>query len=402
MLLAQYGNVEKVKATEKAQVMIEKALELDPESAEAFAALGLARWQIGQMDAAESALRHASDLNEDYIPAQLWLAGVLGQQGRYPEQSRVLEQAMVRDPLNELLLVNYTSNLSVRGEWQRGRDLMAELLALRPDSSILLRFMAKLELRNGNLVAGWKLADRAYQLQPENPEDIASMAQTWVLLGDLDAAESLLLEGLEDSPNNPSLRDAYWMLLVVSKRFEKAERVVREMKAEAGEDSPDYTQRYLESRLGLLAMIRGDFGAAREHFNAAVDREDPLAWSGDEIMSLTLGSLAHRETGDSEQAGALLVSAERIIRRARLNGVDDPNIYYAEGVVAALKGEQDVALQKLQMAYERGFREAWVLDIDDRLDTLRERPEFILFKERVLEDVGQALAEVRSLAMLTF
>ena len=116
LLLSQYGNITTLKATEKAQDMIEKALALDPESPEAFAALGLARWQIGQMDAAESALRHAVSLNEDYIPAQLWLAGVLGELGRYPEQNRVLEQAMLRDPLNELLMVNYTGNLSVRGE----------------------------------------------------------------------------------------------------------------------------------------------------------------------------------------------------------------------------------------------------------------------------------------------
>jgi TolB-like protein len=59
LLLSLYGNVTTVKAIEKAQAMVDKALAIDPESAEAFAALGLARWQIGQMDAAESALRHA-------------------------------------------------------------------------------------------------------------------------------------------------------------------------------------------------------------------------------------------------------------------------------------------------------------------------------------------------------
>lgn len=402
LLLAQYGDISKVKATEKAQVMIEKALELDPESPEAFAALGLARWQIGQLDAAESALRHAKDLNEDYIPAQLWLAGVLGEQGRYPEESLVLEQAMVRDPLNELLLVNYTNNLSIRGEWQRGRDLMAELLALRPDSTILLRFMARLELYNGNLVEGWKLADRAYQLQPENPEDIASMARTWILLGDLDAAEQLLVEGMEASPNNMTLREAYWMLLVVSKRFEKAEQVVKELKAEYGDDVPEYMRRHFNFRLGLLSMIREDFPAARDYLNAAMSPEDTPAWSGDEVMILTLGSEAQRLTGDTEQSQALLTSAERIIRRARLNGVDDPGIYYAEGVLKTLRGDHEAAMQKLQQAYERGFREEWVLEIDGRLDPLRDQPEFAMFRERVSEDLGQALAEIRSLAMLIF
>ena len=78
--------------------MIDKALTIDPASAEAFAALGLARWQTGQIDAAESALRQASELNKNYVPAQLWLAVVLGNQGRYAEQQQVLERAIELDP----------------------------------------------------------------------------------------------------------------------------------------------------------------------------------------------------------------------------------------------------------------------------------------------------------------
>ena len=215
LLLSLYGNITTVKATEKAQAMIEKALAIDPESAEAFAALGLARWQIGQMDAAESALRHAVKLNADYIPAQLWLAGALGQQGRYPEENLVLEQAMQRDPLNELLMVNYAGNFSIRGDWLRGREMLDGLLALRPDSTILLRFMSKMEIYNGNLVEGWKLANRAYQLQPDNPEDIAALARTWVLLGDPQEAERLVLLGLESSEQNSSLLMTHWMALMV-------------------------------------------------------------------------------------------------------------------------------------------------------------------------------------------
>ena len=399
LLLSQYGNITTMKATEKAQAMIEKALAIDPESAEAFAALGLARWQIGQMDAAESALRHAVDLNEDYIPAQLWLAGVLGDLGRYPEQSLVLEQAMVRDPLNELLLVNYTGNLSTRGEWERGRDMTAELLMLRPDSTILLRFMAKLELYNGNLVEGWKLADRAYQLQPDNPEDIASLARTWVLLGDVAEAERLLVEGMAAAPNNANLKSVHWMALMVSRRFEEAERFVHEMKADFGEVVPEGVQRRFDFQLGMLAMIRGDFASARELLVSAVSEEDSPAWSGDEIMVLTLAALALEETGESEQASSLLGDAERMIRRARLNGVDDPNIYYSEGIVLTLRNDLDGALQKLQQAYERGFRELWVLEIDGRLDPLRDRPEFLLFKEKINDDVTGALAQIRSLPL---
>ena len=399
LLLSQYGNITTVKATRKAQDMIEKALAIDPTSAEAFAALGLARWQIGQMDAAESAFRQSIDLNEDYIPGQLWLAGVLGEQGRYPEQSRVLEEAMLRDPLNELLLVNYTGNLSVRGEWERGRDMMAELLELKPDSTILLRFMAKMELYNGNLVEGWKLAHRAYELQPDNPEDIASLARTWVLLGDVDEAERLLLEGMAASPHNANLRNSYWMVLMVSKRFEEAEQLVRELKAGFGDDLPGALQRRFDFQLGLLAMIQEEFPVAREYLVAALSEEDNPAWSGDEIMTLTLASLALERTGEGAQASDLLEDARRMIRRARLNGVDDPNIYYSEGVLLSMQDDPDGALQKLQEAYDKGFREYWVFEVDGRLDPLRDHPDFLLLKDRVADDLTRALAEIRSLAL---
>ena len=44
--------------------------------------------EIDQFDAAESALRQAVRMNDNYIPAYLWLANVLGQTGRIGEQKR--------------------------------------------------------------------------------------------------------------------------------------------------------------------------------------------------------------------------------------------------------------------------------------------------------------------------
>ena len=399
LLISLYGNITTAKATEKAQAMIEKALEIDPESAEAFAALGLARWQIGQMDAAESALRQAMELNEDYIPAQLWLAGVLGEQGRYPEESLVLEKAMARDPLNELLLVNYAGNLSVRGEWPRGKELMKELLALRPDSTILLRFMSKMELHNGNLVEGWKLANAAYQLQPENPEDVAALARAWVLLGGADEAESLLLEALDRTGQNAGLLDAYWLVLLVTRRFEKAERHVRDLMAEFGDAMPESLLRDFNFQLGLIAMMKQDFHSARDLLSAAIGEDSNPAWNSKEIMVMTMAALAAERVGAAEQAESLLKRAERKIRRARLNGVDDPNIYYSEGVLLAQKNESEAALGKLQTAYERGFRENWVVDVDGRLDPLRDHPDFLLFRDRINDDLNRALLEIRSMAV---
>ncbi|MEJ2577454.1 MAG: hypothetical protein P8106_12565, partial [Gammaproteobacteria bacterium] len=397
LLISQYGNVSTIKATAKAQAMIEKALEIDPESAEGFAALGLARWQIGQMDAAESALRHAVELNEDYIPAQLWLAGVLATEGRYPEQSLVLEKAMSRDPLNELLVVNFESNLAVRGDWERGKSLQQDLLELRPDSTLLLRFMADMEAYNGNLVEGWKLAWRAYELQPENPEEIGVLARTWLLLGDADEAERLLLDGMAISSENAKLQYDYWRVLMVKHRYEEAERLVRDQIRAHGDALTDTKRQQFNAQLGLIAVNRGDFASAREFLSVAVGVEGDAAWNADEVMTVTLASLAYERTGDEDAAGRLLQRAERNVRRARLNGVDNPGIYYSEAVLLTLRDQPQQAIDKLQEAYDRGFREQWVLEIDSRLDPLRERPEFKSFEDRINDDLVRALTEIRSL-----
>lgn len=399
LLLSMYGNVTTVKAIEKAQAMIDKALAIDPESEEAFAALGLARMQIGQMDAAESALRQSIELNPEYIPARLWLSNVLGNQGRYPEQNMVLEEAMLRDPLNELLMVNYAGNLSTRGDWSKGKEMLGSLLELRPDSTILLRFMAKMEILNGNLVEGWKLANRAYQLQPENPEDIAALARTWVLLGDIEEAERLLLLGLESAEQNLSLLGTYWLTLMVSGRLEEAGTMIRELRARLGDEIPEPLQRNFNFQLGLIALVRKNYPAAHDLLSSAISDEDDPAWSGDEIMRLTLASLASERLGQTEEAAVQLEDAERKLRRARLNGVDDPDIYYSEAVVHVMREESDLALVKLKEAYERGFRNAWILEIDRRLDALRDRPEFLLWSDRIRDDVNRARAEIKSLAL---
>jgi TolB-like protein/Flp pilus assembly protein TadD len=399
LLLSLYGNVTTLKATENAQGMIDKALAIDPESAEAFAALGLARWQIGQMDAAESALRHAVELNEDYIPAQLWLAGVLGELGRYPEEHRVLEQAMTRDPLNELLMVNYAANLSTCGKWDEGRELMQGLLDLHPDSTVLLRSLAKMELFNGNLVEGWKLANRAWQLEPDNPEDIATLARAWLMLGDSEEAERLVLIGLEASGQNATLLSTHWMALMVAQRYEEAETLVRELKAQFDEDVPAPLERNMNFQLGMIALVRSDYPEARRLLTAAIGEEDRPAYNGDEVTTVTLASLAAEQLGETEEARGLLESAERKIQRGRLNGVDDPFIYYNEAVLLAMRSEPARAMEKLQEAYARGFREQWVLEIDTRLAPLRGQPAFIMLMDRIRDDLSQARVEVESLSM---
>jgi TolB-like protein/Tfp pilus assembly protein PilF len=396
MLLSLYGNLTSMKATERAMPMIEKALEIDPESAEAFAALGLARWQIGQRDAAESALRQSIKLNEDYIPAYLWLGGLLGELGRLPEQSVILQQAMALDPLNELLAINFAGNLSSRGDYQAGKDLLQGLVELRPDSSTLLRIMSGHAMKSGDLVDAWRFAERSYGLEPDSPVVIQTLASAWDSIGAIDKAESLFLEGLEIASENNGLRSSYFFLLLKQGRLEKAEQMLREQYGDSVDGLPEQLQQYYYFQKSMISLVKDDRNTARELIELGLGDDSDLAWDGEKVYFVTLSAALQREAGNTELADQRLARAERAMRRARINGADNAYIYYTESSIHALKGEPQAALNALQTAYERGFRGAWMLKMDLRLESLRQEPQFIAISQQIESDLEQARSEVES------
>jgi TolB-like protein/Tfp pilus assembly protein PilF len=399
LLLSMYGNLTNMEATQRAMPMIEKALEIDPESAEAFAALGLARWQIGQRDAGESAFRQAIKLNDDYIPAYLWLGGLLGEVGRLPEQSQVLQQAMALDPLNELLAINYASNLTARGDYQAGKDLLKELIALRPDSATLLRILSNYAAASGDLVDAWKYAWQSYDLEPQSPAVISTLAGAWENIGVLDKAEKLLVDGLDLAGDNALLRKTFFFVLLRQGRLEKADRLVMEEYGPSVGDLPDELQSYYFFQKSLVNLVAGDKAAALDLLERAIDDDAEQNWNGQQVFYLTLASALQFDAGNEAVALQRLESAERAVRRARINGVDDSDIYYTESSIHALRGRSEEALGSLQSAYDRGFRGIWFLDMDLRFDSVRDEPQFLAIKEQIERDVAQARMEVASLAV---
>jgi uncharacterized protein HemY len=171
------------------------------------------------------------------------------------------------------------------------------------------------------------------------------------------------------------------------------------MMAEYGENIPPALQRNFDFQLGMIALVQDNYSLAYRLLSAAISGEGKPAYSMDEILTLTLASLAAQMIGNDLEADELLLSANRKVQRARLNGVDDPGIYYSEAVLLVMRNDQQQAMLKLQQAYDRGFREHWLLKIDGRLDSLRDQAEFIALQNRMDDDINRALAEIRSMAV---
>ncbi|MGD8384021.1 MAG: hypothetical protein PVF89_01310, partial [Lysobacterales bacterium] len=129
-------------------------------------------------------------------------------------------------------------------------------------------------------------------------------------------------------------------------------------------------------------------------FERALREDSERAWDGNQMFIQTISALLQRRAGHPEVAEARLASAERSVRRARINGADNAYLHYTESGITALRGNVDAALKSLQSAYDRGFRNGWLMDADLRLDPLRSDPRFIAIRQQIESDLRRARSAI--------
>jgi tetratricopeptide (TPR) repeat protein len=303
------------------------------------------------------------------------------------------------DPLNELLAINYAGNLSSRGDYAAGEAILKNLVTLKPDSTTLLRIMSNHAMKSGDLVDAWRYANQSYSLDPKSPVVIQTLANAWEGLGSDDKAEELLLSGLELAGENQNLKMTYFWLLLRKGRLEKANSLLLEQYGNDIDVLPEKVQQLYYFQKGLVSLVAGDKESARNFLEQALNDDSDQSWDGDQVFFVTMSSALNGEMGNAEVAEARLAKAEQMVRRARINGLDDAWIYYTESSIHALRGQPAEALDNLQLAYDRGFRELWPLEMDLRLASVRDEPRFIAIREQIEKDLEEARLEVNSLSL---
>jgi tetratricopeptide (TPR) repeat protein len=116
---------------EEVEAATRTALELDAELAEAHVAMGLLYEKRDQdLEAAMAAYRRAIELDPTLWVAYHWLAITLDRDGRFSEGREILFEAVERDPLNPMFLLNAAMQFQYIGELERAEKLMLRVLTL--------------------------------------------------------------------------------------------------------------------------------------------------------------------------------------------------------------------------------------------------------------------------------
>jgi TolB-like protein/DNA-binding winged helix-turn-helix (wHTH) protein/Tfp pilus assembly protein PilF len=130
---AEYGAQPPREALPKARAAAERALEIDPQLAEAYASLGLVQ-RIFDWDraAAERSLRRAIELAPSYASAHQWYGETLAENGRLREAEGEIRRALELDPLSLVINADLGMLAYYARDYERAIQYYQATLAMEP------------------------------------------------------------------------------------------------------------------------------------------------------------------------------------------------------------------------------------------------------------------------------
>ncbi|MGB6679086.1 MAG: protein kinase, partial [Terriglobales bacterium] len=133
LVLPEYGSMAPSVAAPRTKEALSKALEIDPDLAEAHASLGLMKQNFEwDWPGAEKEFRRATELNSNYPTGHHWYGLFLCQMKRNDEGIREGRLAQTLDPLSPIINTSLGVTLMSAGEYGSGFELLKRTFELTP------------------------------------------------------------------------------------------------------------------------------------------------------------------------------------------------------------------------------------------------------------------------------
>jgi TolB-like protein/tRNA A-37 threonylcarbamoyl transferase component Bud32/Flp pilus assembly protein TadD len=192
VLAGAYGVLAPIEAQQRAEAAALKGVELDPELAEAYAALGSIRQEQLRWSEAEAALTRAIELKPGYQPARHWHALYLTSHGRFDDAVSQMRVALAQDPLSVAARGAFGFIHYMKGDLAAAVEHYEVALELEP-RSWLHRSLAVARLAQGAPEAALASLDRIQPGSEPEADLNALRASVYALAGRPEQARSLLL-----------------------------------------------------------------------------------------------------------------------------------------------------------------------------------------------------------------
>ncbi len=193
-LQAEYGYTDGPSAMRAARNALERALALNPGSAEAHASRGLllAIYEWSWKDA-EAAFRRSLELNSSYAPAHHWYSmNHLAMLGRLDEAEKELEASIQLDPLSPVVREGRGFLCLVRRDYNSAVARYKEVIAGDPSYFKAHTSMGRAYLHMGDHARAIEMLEKGLSIDGEVPTTYGALGQAYGVAGLRSAACDVL------------------------------------------------------------------------------------------------------------------------------------------------------------------------------------------------------------------
>ena len=368
-----YGDAPAEQAVPAAMSMVEKALALDDKLAEAYGVKGLLLdYRRETQKEAEIALRYALELNPNLSGASIWLSSLLSNLGKHQQARELLERVVERDPMFPVAFNNLVQSYVRTSDFDQADTLISRAARIVGENDDVSQAQGTVATMNGNKAEAVRYFQEAYEANPN-----ATVVKAWYAFTLSDVAD-------------------------YETAFEIAQPIGR-MIAAARLGDHEEVRRYLDSWdasgsgntelvLGLIGeymISRGMFTEYLEFIESHFGTQESLlenlpvtnSWGTDYLGPL---AYANMQLGNEAEFLRLIEEMRAALAAQEAAGTDNYFVHVnGQAQFAALSGDVDGTLMHLQRALDSGFVSAGGFDTPI-LDFIRDNPRFIEI-ERSLE-----------------
>ena len=375
----QYGTQDHQQAYSLGRQYLEKALEIDPEQAEAMAGMGLYQGVApGGNEEEIRWLRKSLASDPSQVNASNWLARSLNEIGQARESMAIREQDFARDPLYMPVFSNLVQGYAKRGQFEQAERVLADLDPYLHDDANMTLTRGMVYQFAGRWADANKSFTAAYLKEPQNFVNRGWLSTTLISMGDYERCEELCPPGLKT--------------LALSRLGRHEEGLMLGAEAVGRGAGPNwYIQALVEN--GRYQDVV-DFVESRWTDLAAFDKAFPER-NGFGAWAMALVAESYGQVDNLEKFDEALSLARSINEQGVTEGLDNHFLNGARAQVAVLAGDYDSAITLLERAFGQGLvmdltaPEAWPV-----FKPLWGDPRFETAKSQMLERLNYERAQV--------